>query len=631
MECALRPNGGPCLHPGACDFHLWVAQETFKTAAASVGLPTVHKLIAIMKPSVNASTGLPVVGCRRAGILSLRKSNVTAPGSSKATAGIHRLTKFLRLLKHLGTAPWASMNFDINVRILERLTASHLHLIAPGGDVEAQLHLISPSTPLAGAQNLVWVTNRQQGKTTTLGKFIAALAIASHAGGQLVAVYSTSLDRAQELAKAAKQYIYWLQTPEGACEDYPNVTLEKNNERVFVVNNGTACNHVVARPKNPDSCRGDAPEAAFFDEVGFIDANFWYKFAYPLLQVGNRAFTCATTPPPHDGFFQTFIEQVVKRNKRGDYFFCMVNHSLACSDCLSLGEPERCVHNLNLIPPWKSLVRFNAMKALVPGSRQRDFATEVYGVIAEGSGTYIPTELVEAAKDRELTVVSTEWPIVWVSVDPASHGVSDMGIVAFGITVTGVHVVVGMASVNVNKCQTLEVQQVLAQFLGRIRELPGVGPGTAIVPIIECNNNEILAMSILSVFKRHGPTWMPFTEDRFATYITDGIGVWTMEENKMAGIQATYQAFLDGRVCFAESMAVADMTAYKSRARPTTRDLMIDLLCLQLSNIQDQPNGTVSGKTQSGDNDDLAMAFMMGVFWALSVRAHEMQTGGGRM
>ena len=48
---------------------------------------------------------------------------------------------------------------------------------------------------------------------------------------------------------------------------------------------GGAINTVIARPKSADSCRGDAPEAAFFDEIGFMSESMWYSFAFPLLQV----------------------------------------------------------------------------------------------------------------------------------------------------------------------------------------------------------------------------------------------------------------------------------------------------------------------------------------------------------
>lgn len=594
-------------------------------------MPEARRLLRIYPPSkLKQQAGS--VGFRRVGLQSGAVCPVAPPmgnplsSAPLAIRGSAALAKFMRLLGHLNTAPWANKRFATNERIMARLVASHLHLIAPEGSRADLIHMIDPRASLADAHNLVWVTNRQQGKTTTLGKFLAAMAIASPMGGLLFAVYSTSLDRAQELTKAAREYVYWMMTPEGAFDDFPNVSLDRNNERLFVVANGSAKNMILARPKNPDSCRGDAPHACIFDEAAFVSKDFWWKFAFPLFQVGERACTCATTPPPITGFFQAFIEQIKKRNAVGDYFFRLINHSLTCLPCLEAGDAERCCHNLHLIPPWKSLVRFNAMKRLVPSGRRDDFAAEVFGVLNKGQGTYLPRHLIQAAVGRSRVPASALGSPrhLWVSVDPASHGRSDLALVAFVVADGGMHVIVGLANICVDKCQTTEVQQVVSQFLSRARSHPAIPPSAEVVPIVECNNNEILAMSIVRVFEQFGPVWMPFTKDRFEAYITDGIGVWTREENKMAAVQAAYQILFDGRLAFAEELVTADKTAFAARARAANPEDAVELLEQQMAAIQDQEDGSVSGKTLAGDNDDLAIAAIMGFFWRMSCEASEM-------
>jgi len=120
----------------------------------------------------------------------------------------------------------------------------------------------------------------QQGKTTTMGRFIAALSLAVPSGGTLACVYSTKQDRAAELCRAAKDYIYWMQSPAGAHPDWPVLAFDRDNERQYTVRAGppgSPVATVVARPKNADACRGDAPAAAFFDEIAFTSADFWYK------------------------------------------------------------------------------------------------------------------------------------------------------------------------------------------------------------------------------------------------------------------------------------------------------------------------------------------------------------------
>ena len=222
----------------------------------------------------------------------------SATKRAKLDVATARVAGFIKLIKLCDAAPWANITFEVNDGMLRILAATHLHLIV-GKDAYKTcnklelLRLIDPSKQLDGLSNLVWVTNRQQGfvkkkkkkkkkkmclhltkkikcamcssvciflqcclnvyrKTTTLGKFIACLMVASPAGGDLVNVYATSLDRANELTKQAKQYIYYLKNLDG----YRHLSVLKQNANTFILANGLATNTMVSRPKNADSCRG---------------------------------------------------------------------------------------------------------------------------------------------------------------------------------------------------------------------------------------------------------------------------------------------------------------------------------------------------------------------------------------
>jgi hypothetical protein len=67
--------------------------------------------------------------------------------------------------------------------------------------------MINPRIVLDGASNLVWITNRQQGKTTTLSLFVAAMALACPESGLLFTVYSTSLDRCVSMGSVHKKLL----------------------------------------------------------------------------------------------------------------------------------------------------------------------------------------------------------------------------------------------------------------------------------------------------------------------------------------------------------------------------------------------------------------------------------------
>lgn len=544
LACALC--GAPC---GACDFCAWKDSggllPLIKETDFPVPLVECKRLSTVYggmsRGAVAAARGPRVrpvgsrTGSANAGAAKRRRTAATAGPCSE---GMRRLQRFLRLLHHLDSAPWASVVFDVNQRMIQRLTASHLHLIigaehCASSERSAMYHLIAPDMKLDGSQNLVWITNRQQGKTSTMGKFIAALAIASPVGGSLCNVYSTSLDRAIELTKAAKQYVTWLTTREGRHDEWRGVRFVRNNYNAFslTAGDGAAVNEVASKPKNPDSCRGDAPHAAFFDEIGFIEEKFWYKFALPLLQVTSRIATCTTTPPPAGSFFAVFVDKIKQRNAVGDMFFFLENHSLACEECIAMLEADQCCHNLHFVPPWKSLMRFVQMRKLIPAKQLATFQTEVYGVLSHEDDTYFPRRLVESfvARSRHRRrFASAKVPAVWVGIDPAGHQVSEMGMVAtMQCPDTAMTIVLGVASVPVAQCQVSEVQAVVAKFLERLRRHPNVHRMSPLVPIVETNNNEVYAMSIVRVFAQYKPVWMPFTSSRFRTHIVDGIGVLT--------------------------------------------------------------------------------------------------------
>ena len=545
-----------------------------------------------------------------------KRARVVVPGD----AARDEVRAFIALVAKMDAAPWANLVFDVNDRMLRCLTATHMHLIVGRSlfktcDRQSLLRLIEPSTSLDGYANVIWVTNRQQGKTSTLAKFIASLAVHSGVGGHLCNIYSTNLDRANELARAAKQFVEWIPS---VSAQHAHVRITTNNSTTFVVDNGRALNKVVARPKNPNSCRGDAPESCFFDEVGFVGEQFWYKFAYPLLQVSQRVATCTTTPPPTDGFFQAFIDNVKQQNKSGDMFFVLFNHTLSCATCIDSGEAERCCHRLEYIPPWKSLMRFSSMGKLVPAKQRDTFRAEVYGVIGARTNTYFPPKLVDAAVERARhAYVGGGTSCVWVGIDPASHSVSDMAMVAVTF-VQGMTVVVGLANVNVARSDVAAVIAYVKVFLRRLRSR--IGAMAPLVPIVEVNSSEIFATSITRAFKEFAPVYMPFDKATFTTCVLEHVGVRTTSDTKCMMVTHLYQCLCEGRLVFAERLAHVSAVDIALNAVGVSAESHVRELGEQLKRFADTEKGDISGKTNSGDNDDLGMALMLAIYWATVVK-----------
>lgn len=119
------------------------------------------------------------VGLQRIDVLS------QASASVETIEGELKLLRFLALLDFISyRTPYSSAHFDVNQSVLTKLVVNHLPLIV-GREAAARntqrLVAVVSAKQLKPA-SLIWVTNRQQGKTTTIAKFLAALLLASPLG-----------------------------------------------------------------------------------------------------------------------------------------------------------------------------------------------------------------------------------------------------------------------------------------------------------------------------------------------------------------------------------------------------------------------------------------------------------------
>ena len=264
-----------------------------------------------------------------------------------------RVVKYVQLLEHLRTAPWASGRFAANEDIMLILSAGFMPLIAHEAKPAPELYrLLGSRRPqLEQTQNTIWVTNRQQGKTTLLGLIIAAMALSAAPCKTLACVYSTKQERAAELCRAAKDYLYWMRDGAGKHPYWP-VHLERVNERAFSVRKspGEPASEILARPRNADTCRGDNPRFGIFDEIAFTSPAFCTPCA--AAAAGAVPPLCVLHhPAAPKSFFDEFSQNVKRANADGDNFFTLINHSLACAECIANDVAADCCHRLGFVPP----------------------------------------------------------------------------------------------------------------------------------------------------------------------------------------------------------------------------------------------------------------------------------------
>jgi hypothetical protein len=172
----------------------WAASSIVEIAAE---LPTCARALSIAVAKASIAT------VARADLTALWRSLQTGP---QVKIGLRRTLRFISLITHLRTAPWAAQRFGPNDKMVDRLIATHLRIIvgeaAYREERESIIALLDDTkdNEMQNTENILWLTSRQNGKTTVLGLFAAALTSLGRPGGELLNVYSTNLDRAMQVS-----------------------------------------------------------------------------------------------------------------------------------------------------------------------------------------------------------------------------------------------------------------------------------------------------------------------------------------------------------------------------------------------------------------------------------------------
>ena len=179
----------------------------------------------------------------------------------------------------------------------------------------------------------------------------------------------------------------------------------------------------------------------------------------------------AATPALEGTWFNDVVAMIKQANRDGDTHFKYITHTLACTECIDAGVPQKCIHNLGNLPPWKSICKLAQIRRLYPKKLQREFETEVLGCGEEGSESYINGALLDALRDKPRFVLGERetFSEIWVGVDPLSHGRSEMGLCALGYSAHGEKVIIGIAAVPTVRPMLVEVK------VGRHRPRPSLG------------------------------------------------------------------------------------------------------------------------------------------------------------
>jgi hypothetical protein len=540
---------------------------------------------------------------------------------------VYDLRRFQRTLDILMTRDGADIPFKENDRITRILTATHMSVIVGKKAYKKNkllLHGMVDTEDFSMISFLLWVTSRQQGKTTVLARFATALMLTARESNlQFINVYSTTKEKAVAIVTEVKEYMDIIRFSPEKIKMFADIGMTYKlrlirDTQALITSTSMAYPGVEVvikgRPAKPDSCRGEAPRIVIADEFSFLGRGMWDKFMLPLFAVQHRVGSLCTTPgPPNSGPAEFMRQTDIDNRHKNEKTFFLVNHSFMCDLC----QRKRwmfCYHMLFLLPPWKSNYRIKMMASKVPEDKKADFFAEVYGRRYDSDSAYFPEVITTAAILEPAIVDRVDFdfknPVVF-GCDPASHAVSAIG---FSATIYDKHghlIILGHAEIKMQKCQTAEVQMCMGAFVRRVLMLPvfrGLEEKSLlkVLPVVETNNCDIISGSIVSAINNTAvicghSVLMPFTKDLWGKDVRDGVGIITTAPSKMRAILGLYETMSMGTLKIYRKMVT--LGAVHLREEPPSIISTLTTLRDSLVQYKDTKNGKVSGVTASTKDD----------------------------
>lgn len=182
----------------------------------------------------------------------------------------------------------------------------------------------------------------------------------------------------------------------------------------------------------------------FADELAFIPMKTVFKVIMPLLTVENRALLCSTTPNGMDNWVTAACDM---KDENGQPMFEVVLLQLMCARCRDRGVRGACVHNMHLIPGFKSDEKIRRIEAMIGGDKET-IAEELYGVASSSSrGAFDPSKIQTFVSKPPVDWIAPPESPLFMVLDPTGGGSSNMAIIS-GFVTQGRIVVRGLACVR---------------------------------------------------------------------------------------------------------------------------------------------------------------------------------------
>jgi hypothetical protein len=531
--------------------------------------------------------------------------------------GLARIDHYMAVLNYIRThMQGCTIFYTVTDQLLRHMFAQLLPIIV--GDATylsnpAKFHAYCNMPPVPVRSFIT--TARQIGKTTTMAIALTALVCVAD-GMDLCKIYARTQNQAVSLLSEVKSIFFRLPS-----ELRPANVLKMNETVLSVVSavNGLAV-VVTAAPGNVEGIRGHKPRLIIVDEYQFTLPEFWTQHIWALTQVTTRILICASTPG-EPGSYMAAETAKMKQLPRLYPESQVLDFSLVCQKHRDSDTPLLCRCRLDQLPPWKNVAAIRQALGQYGDGNTADFIQEVLGEpVSGGTRIFDPKQIAATFQSRGVELFNlAQGNVVYVAIDPSCGGESELSVVSMLYTKESQLLLLGMESALTKKLGASEVTNFIRGHLRLLRRNAMTGHAV-LIPIVEDQGGVPMAQTICDVFKEaeFQPSLFLVGHKVDASCRSDGVPTTRPIKENMVLLVATLLSEM--RIVLWDRLFTTgsrNCQSMKGTASPTD---MTRLLATQLSNLFYDEKKHITGKLGPGFKDDLAMAFMLGVYWSNKLR-----------
>mgnify|MGYP005989893719 FL=1 len=446
-------------------------------------------------------------------------------------------------------------------------------------------------------------------------------------GMDLCKIYARTQNQAVNLLSELKSIFFRLP---GSLR--PKEILKQNETMLSVrsQSNGLAAS-VAAAPGNVEGIRGHKPRVIVVDEYQFTLPEFWTQHIWALTQVTSRVLICASTP----GEPGSYMAAETNRMKTVPAQYpesCVLDFSLVCQKHRDDDEPLLCRCKLDYLPPWKNVAAIRQAQSQYGDGNTADFIQEVLGEpVSSGTRIFDPKKLAAFFNMPAINItMPPQGNVVFVAIDPSGGGESELAIASMLYLENSQLVLVGLDSAMTKKLGAVDICEFVRVHLRKLRQHPYIC-NIVMVPIVEDQGGVPMAQTICDIFSE--PEFLPSVylvgHKVDASCRSDGVPTTrAIKENMVFLVESLLN---EARLKLSTPLTTTGSRNAQMAVGHTPAQNLITLLHVQLGNLFLDDKKHITGKLGPGFKDDLAMAFMLGVYWSNKLRSANPQLVLGKL